>query len=171
MTFVHVLNLKNGWAYCVGLPKDFWDQPASAQSMAVSPDSASLFVVDAVRGIVAEMNTKTLEVLRTEPIDLGDTVGLRTSAQVSADGSTLFVGSTGDAGASVAAIDSLTLELRDRWAMPGNVSGLGLSIDGQSLYVASGNRLLVVDPTNGRELTSVAFDGLGSILRVGTPGV
>jgi hypothetical protein len=171
VTFVHVLNLRNGWAYCVGMPKTFWDQPASAQAMATSPDGRFLFVVDAVHGVVAEMNTQTLEVVRTERVDLGDSAGVRTSAQVSADGSTLFVGTTGEDGAAVSAIDTLTLDVRDAWDMPGTVSGLGLSLDGGSLYVASGNRVLVIDPSNGTELTSVAFDGLGSILRIGTPGV
>jgi hypothetical protein len=171
VTFVHVLNLRNGWAYCVGMPKALWDQPASAQAMATGPDGRSLFVVDSVRGIVAEMDTESLQVLRTNRIDFGDGVGERTSALVSADGSTLFVGTTGDEGAAVTAIDATTLMERDRWAMPVSVSGLGLSADGLSLYVGSGNRLLVVDPADGRELTSVAFEGLGSILRIGTPGV
>jgi sugar lactone lactonase YvrE len=166
-----VLNLRNGWAYCVGMPKALWDQPASAQAMATGPDGRSLFVVDSVRGIVAEMDTKSLQVLRTNRIDFGDGVGERTSALVSADGSTLFVGTAGDQGAAVTAIDATTLMERDRWAMPGSVSGLGLSADGLTLYVGSGNRLLVVDPADGRELTSVAFEGLGSILRIGTPGV
>jgi hypothetical protein len=171
VTFVHVLNLRNGWAYCVGMPKPFWGQPASDQAMAVSPDGRSLFVVDTVRGVVAEMDTKTLQVLRRNTVDLGDGVGMRTSAQVSADGSTLFVGAAGREGASLMAIDTGTLMVRDGWAMAGTVSGLGLSSDGKSLYVASGNRVLVLDPSDGHELTSVAFDGLGSILRIGTPGV
>jgi hypothetical protein len=171
VTFVHVLNLRNGWAYCVGMPKAFWDQPASAQAMASSPDGRSLFVVDSVRGIVAEMDTKSLQVLRTTRVDFGEGVGDRTSAQVSADGSTLFVGTAGGRGASVTAIATASLMPTDGWAVPGTVSGLGLSADGRNLYVASGNRLLVVDPADGHELTTVAFDGIGSILRIGTPGV
>jgi sugar lactone lactonase YvrE len=171
VTFVHVLNLRNGWAYCVGMPKAFWDQPASAQAIASSPDGRSLFVVDSVRGIVAEMDTKSLQVLRTTRVDFGEGVGDRTSAQVSADGSTLFVGTAGGRGASVTAIATASLMPTDGWAVPGTVSGLGLSADGRNLYVASGNRLLVVDPADGHELTTVAFDGIGSILRIGTPGV
>ncbi len=171
VTFVHVLNLRDGWAYCVGLPKSMWDEPASAQALAASPDGRTLFIVDSVRGIVADLDTNRLTVRRSVDVDLGAAVGLRTSAQVSADGATLFVGSFGAGKGSVTAIDTASMSVLDRWSMPGGVSGLGLSDDGRSLYVALGNRVLVVNPQTGAQLSAVSFAGLGSILRLGTPGV
>ena len=171
VTFVHVLNLQDGWAYCADLPRGLWDEPAGSEALAVSPDGHTLYIVDAARGLVAAMNTRTLRVPQMVHVDLGAAADGRISAQVSADGRTLFVGGGGNGGGAIAAIDVTTLALRDRWAMPLGVSGLGLSGDGADLVVALGDRLLTIDPGTGRTLTTVALAGLGSILRVGTPGV
>ena len=171
VTFVHVLNLQDGWAYCADLPKGLWDEPAGAEALAVSPDGRTLYIVDAARGLVAEMNTRTLRVPRIVRVDLAAAGEGRISAQVSADGRTLFVGGGASGGGAIAAIDVATLALRDRWTVPTGVSGLGLTGDGADLVVALGDRLLTVDPATGRTLSTMALGGLGSILRVGTPGV
>ena len=137
--------------------------------MAASPDGKSLYVVDSILGLVAVMDTATLEILRTEDVQLGSLGGVRTSAQVSADGDTLFVGSVGD-GSAVYAIDTATLDVVHRWPLDGIVSGLGLSGDGLRLYVALGDRVAVLDPVTGEELAAVSFFGADSIVQVGTPG-
>ncbi|MGQ0668936.1 MAG: YncE family protein, partial [Actinomycetota bacterium] len=158
VSFIHVLDLEQGWAHCVGLPEELWGQPASAQAMAASPDGERLYVVDSIRGLVAVMDTSTLEIFRTEELQLESLGGIRTSAQVSADGDTLFVGSVGD-GSAVYAIDSATLDVLHRWPLDGIVSGLGLSGDGLRLYVALGDRVAVLDPATGQELAAVPFFG------------
>ena len=147
-TFVHVLNLRRGWAYCAGLPKAFWGEPATAQAMATSPDGTLLYIVDSMRGVVAAMNTRTLGIERTGRVDLSALGGVRTSAQVSADGRTLFVGSLGD-GAAVYAIDTSSMQIVHRWPMSGDVSGLGLSVDGLRLYVALPDGVTVLDAIDG----------------------
>lgn len=169
VSFVHVLNLRKGWAYCAGLPRALWGQPASAQAMASSPDGASLYIVDAMRGLIAEMNTRTLEIERTAKVDLGSVDEGRTSAVTSADGDTLFVGSSRD-GEAVYAVDVETLEVRERWPMTGVVSGLGLSGDGARLYAAVDDRVAIVDAASGRALAALSFDGVDSILHVATQG-
>jgi DNA-binding beta-propeller fold protein YncE len=166
-TFVHVLNLRRGWAYCAGLPKQFWGEPANAQAIAPSPDGTLLYIVDSMRGVVAAMDTRSLGIQRTGRVDLTALGGVRTSAQVSADGRTLYVGSFGD-GAAVFAIDTTSLQVVHRWPMSGDVSGLGLSVDGQRLYVALQDGVAVLDAANGHELTTVPFRGIESILHVGT---
>ena len=69
-TFVHVLNLQRGWAYCAGLPRRFWGEPAAAQAIAPSPDGSELYIVDSMRGAVAVMNTQTLQIERLEKVDV-----------------------------------------------------------------------------------------------------
>ena len=167
VTFVHVLNLQRGWAYCAGLPRRFWGEPANAQAIAPSPDGTLLYIVDSMHGAVAVMNTRTLAIERTGRVDLSALGGVRTSAQVSADGRTLFVGSLGD-GAAVFAIDTTSLQVVHRWPMNGDVSGLGLSVDGQRLYVALQDEVSVLDASTGAELTTVPFQGIESILDVET---
>jgi DNA-binding beta-propeller fold protein YncE len=170
VSFVHVLNLRKGWAYCAGLPRALWGQPAAAQALAPSPDGRSLYIVDSMRGRIAEMNTRTLEITRSEPIDLGPLEArgttARTTARISADGSTLFVG---DGGSSLARIDTGTLRMIGRWSLPDDVSGLALSEDGARLYAALGGRVTVVNTDTGDATTTLAFGGVESILYVTTP--
>jgi DNA-binding beta-propeller fold protein YncE len=169
-TFVHVLNLERGWAYCAGLPRRFWGEPAAAQAIAPSPDGSELYIVDSMRGAVAVMNTQTLQIERLEKVDVSSLGGVRTSAQVSADGRTLFVGSAVD-GAAVFAIDTATLQVAQRWPMSADVSDIGLSVDGRRLYVALRDGVAVLDAGTGEELTTVPFLGIESILHVASTDV
>jgi hypothetical protein len=166
VSFVHVLHLREGWAYCAGLPRALWGQPARAQALAPSPDGRVLYIVDSTRGRIAVMDTETLEITRSERIDLGPLEGGRTSARMSADGSTLFIG---DGGASLARVDTGTLRMTGRWPLPGAVSGLALSEDGARLYAALGGRVTVVDTDTGDATATLTFDGIESILHVTTP--
>ena len=165
VTFVHVLNLRDGWAYCAGMPRALWGQPAKAQAMASSPDGRVLYIVDSVKGIVTEMNTRSLKIVRTERIDLGSGVGAQTAVVASPDGSTLFVASAVD-GSAVYTVDTDSLQVTGRWAMPGQVSDLRLSVDGARLYAAGEDQLDVLDATNGTLLSSVAARGVEAIVSV-----
>jgi hypothetical protein len=169
LTFVHVLNLREGWAYCAGLPRSLWNHPASAEAMTPSPDGRTLYIVDSVRGVIAEMNTRTLKVEGTSHVDLGSSVGATTSAVTSPDGATLFVSSSTDPGA-LYAIDAETLLVTARWSIAGPVSDVGLSIDGARLYAALRDHIAVLDPATGSELGSLPVSGVSSILDVETPG-
>ncbi len=153
VSFVHVLSLTEGWAHCVGLPKPLWHQPASAEAMAVSPDGSTLYVVDADKGLVVAMDSGSLEVSRPHRVDL-PAPGRRTTAVVSRDGGTLYVGTAGDGGA-VTAIDTTSFDVGRIWSTPAGVSGLGPSLDGSRLYVAMADRLDVLDVTSGRDLAAV----------------
>ncbi len=165
VTFVHVLNLREGWAYCAGMPRSLWGQPAKAQAMASSPDGKILYIVDSMKGIVTEMNTRSLKIVRTARIDLGSGAGTATAVVASPDGSTLFAASAAD-GSAVYTIDTSSLQVIGRWAMPAQVSDLRLSLDGQRLYAAGDDQLSVLDAGNGTVLSSVAAQGVQSILSV-----
>jgi hypothetical protein len=166
VSFVHVLNLRKGWAYCAGLPRALWGQPARAQALAPSPDGRALYIVDSMRGRIAVMNTRTLGITRSERIELGPLEGGRTSARMSVDGTTLFVG---DGGSSLARIDTVSLQMTGRWPLPDDVSGLALSEDGARLYAALGGRVTLVDTDTGDATATLAFGGIESILHVTTP--
>jgi hypothetical protein len=163
VSFVHVLSLQEGWAHCVGLPKELWDRPASEQAMATSPNGRLLYIVDATLGLVTVMDTASLEI-RTAPIDLAVPGVRHTSAVVSADGSALFVGTSGEQSA-VTKIDTDTFEVVRTWETD-DVSGLGLSADGERLYVAFDDRVEVMDATTGSELAGVAVASPAPIERV-----
>jgi DNA-binding beta-propeller fold protein YncE len=169
VSFVHVLSLSEGWAHCVGLPRELWNQPASAQAIAVSSDGTRLYIVDSVRGLVSVMDTKTQVILRLKRIDLGHSVVAETSAQLSADGATLFVGVGGER-SDLYAIDTTTFDVRHRWPVSGDLSGLGLSADGLRVYLALGDHLAVVDPTTGANLLAVPFTSPVPIAQVSALG-
>jgi WD40 repeat protein len=169
LTFVHVLNLRKGWAFCAGLPRSLWNHPASAEAMSPSPDGRILYIVDSMRGLIAEMDTRSLEIVRTAKVELGSGEGARTSAVTSVDGSTLFVSSSTDPNA-VYAIDTSSLDVSSRWTVPGTVSDVGLSSDGARLYAALTDHVAVLDPSSGSELGMLAVRGVAGILHVETPG-
>ena len=154
VSFIHVLSLADGWAHCVTLPKALWHQPASAEAMAVSPDGSTLYLVDADKGLVVTMNTATLAVSDPYRVDL-PSPGDRTTATVSHDGSTLFVGTAGGDG-SVTTIDTSSFDATETWSTSAPVSGLGTSLDGERLYVAVAGRLEVLSVSTGRDLGDVS---------------
>ncbi len=154
VSFVHVLSLESGWAHCVGLPKQLWHQPASAEAMAASPDGATLYVVDADKGLVVTIDTESLRTSGPYHVDL-PAPGDRTTAAVGADGATLYIGTASGEGA-ITAIDTSSFAPTHTWSVGGPVSGLGLSRDGERLYVALAGGIEVLDPTNGTELRRVS---------------
>jgi hypothetical protein len=169
VSFVHVLSLSEAWAHCVGLPRELWNQPASAQAIAVSSDGTRLYIVDSVRGLVSVMDTETQVILRLETIDFGHSVVAETSAQLSADGATLFVGVGGER-SDLYEIDTTTFDVRHRWPVSGDLSGLGLSADGLRVYLALGDHLAVVDPTTGANFLAVPFTSPVPIAQVSALG-
>jgi DNA-binding beta-propeller fold protein YncE len=156
VSFIHVLDLDEGWAHCVGLPKPMWDRPAAAQAMAVSSDGRSAYVVDVGREVVAVMSTSRLET-RVEEVELASPGPVRrTSAVTTPDGDTLFVAAAGD-GSIITAIDTGSFESRATWRLDRSVSRLGMSLDGSRIYAVTPGAVIVLDPTSGRELGSVAI--------------
>ena len=134
--------------------------------MAPSPDGRFLYVVDSMKDRIAELNTRTLKITRSQRIDLGSLDRGRTSARMSADGKILFVGV---GGSSVALVDTGTFEVLGRWTMPGDVAGLGLSDDGARLYAALGGSVAIVDTDTGDATGTLSFGRVESILHVATP--
>jgi hypothetical protein len=164
-TFVHVLNLRKGWAYCAGVPQAMWGGTADEQAITPSPDGRWLYIVDVRQGMIAVMDTRSLEIVRTGRADLGPVTDAPTSVVMSRDGATLFVAS-GDQPGTVTAIETQGLTLSDRWPSPLPVSGLGISLDGSALYAAGAGRIALVDPDTGEERSAVPTTLLEPIVDV-----
>jgi len=164
-TFVHVLNLRKGWAYCAGVPKEMWGGTAREQAIAPSPDGRWLYIVDARHGMIAVMDTRSLKVTRTGRVDLGTSTHARTAVTVSPDGATLFVAS-GTEPATVSVVSTEGLELTDRWPSTVPVSGLGMALDGSALYAAGGGRIVSVDIETGEARSTLPTPVLEPIVDV-----
>jgi hypothetical protein len=156
VSFVHVLDLEERWAHCVGLP----------EAMSASPDGSRLFVVDAGLGLVAVMDTETLQV-RTGAVALASSGDIgRTTARTSADGRTLFVSTSASGSSEIAKVNVGTFEVVDRWRLTGAVSTLGLSADGERLYAATGTGVVVLDTETGRRLIVVPIETPAAVTEV-----
>ena len=164
VSFVHVLSLRDGWAHCIGLPKAFWNRPASEQAMAVSPDGRHLYIVDATLGEIAVMDTESLQV-RSGDVDLRVRGIDHTSATMSLDGRTLYV-ATSRGSSTVSAIDVATFDVLDRWSLETSITGLGLSSDGEHLLAATADGLEIIDVATGHEVGAVDVRSPEPVTRV-----
>jgi hypothetical protein len=146
VAFVHTLSLDEGWAHCVGLPRELWGGDPADQAMAVSPDGARLYVVDTARDVLAVMDT---EKLTSESFELDlPSADTPTQTAVGEDG-TLFVA----VGTEIASIDPATPETTATWATGAAVTTLGMLPDG--LGVAMVDRITVIEPATGKHLRAI----------------
>jgi hypothetical protein len=161
--FVHVLSLSEGWAYCLDLPRPFGIGPAADHSLALSPDGNALYVADRSSGMVARVDTNQL-VVRTTANAGADptTTGGLAAAQVGSDGSLLLSG-----GSEILVLNPMTLEVVRHLAVPGITGGLGVSTDGQRLFVTIADTLVAVDLQTGAELNRFAVPSTERIEYVG----
>jgi DNA-binding beta-propeller fold protein YncE len=155
--FVHVLNLVEGWAYCLDLPQPFGVGPASSHAIALSPDGRSLYVADRSSGAVAVADTAQLVVRDVANVG-ADTSATGAAATVTADGRLLL----GDA-SGVLVLSGRSLAVQQRIPLGLAPTGLGISRDGQRLLVGSSDRLLVIDLLTGSGLGEMTAAGLQRI--------
>lgn len=160
--FVHVLNLQEGWAFCLDLPRPMGEGPASAHAIGIAPDGRTLYVADRSSGQVAVLDPYGLRVARTA--DVGpDPRPERGAAAIAVrpDGRGLFLGG----GSEILALDA-ALKVQQRWAIADAATGLGLSADGARLYLSQDGRLSVLDASSGTEFGTVAAPDVQTVRHV-----
>ena len=162
--FVHVLNLTEGWAYCLDLPQPFGQGPASAHALALSNDGQRLFITDRSSGKIAVADTNLLTIRSVADVG-ADTLAASFSAvtRVGLSGA-LFLTSASE----LVVVDPGTLKVQRRLPLPATPTGLGVSPDGRRLFVSTADRLLAIDPMTGSELAGVEAVGAQRIEHVGT---
>lgn len=159
--FVHVLNLDELWAHCIDLPPEFGKLREAQIALTVTPDSGRLYVNDVGSGAMAEVDTKSLEILKTseQPVLTSGYQPLGVH-----DGhDTLYLAR----GPFLSAIDTRTLEQRDEWTMPGRIKGVQVSTDAKKVYVALGTEVVTLDAATLDELERADPPGVGRIQRMG----
>jgi hypothetical protein len=148
VAFVHTLNMDEGWAHCVVLPKQLWGADPADEAMALSPDGDTLYVVDTARDLVAVMDTDRVRVVESHKVNFEASQRAETQAIVTPDG-TLFVA----AGTRLWALDPANMRPVEMWTMDAPISALGSGPGG--LYVAMPGTVAVIDPSTGEPSASI----------------
>jgi len=150
--FIHALNTTQLYAQCIlNMP----DVPAAlrpAWSMLLDAKRDRLYAVNGAGGVVSEINTSALVVLRSS-IELAPTAASLLDAPVhpaalSADGTRIYAA----AEHGVMVIYTGDLSVRARYLTDRLVDSVALSDDGQRLYVVSGGTITKVEAATGRPL-------------------
>lgn len=129
-SFIHVLDLDEGWAFCLDLPQAIgWSAPAA---LAVSPDGGRLWVTDAA-GHGAVVDTGALEVLDAGRFRSPGPYGL---AAVS-DGERLYLGS----GDRVTVLNGDDLSRLARWRTTRTIITLRLHLADERLVAVTDGQL------------------------------
>jgi hypothetical protein len=158
VAFIHTLNLEEGWAHCVALPKALWGGDPVNEAMALSPDGDHLHVVDTARDLVAIMNTRSLDMNSIE-VDFPQVAG---AAQASGgDDGELFA----SGGKWLVSVNVWQQAITGRRTMPEAVSALGTGPGG--LYVAIPDRVDVLDPNLGERVAAVPSPAVDDLAYVG----
>jgi hypothetical protein len=153
--FVHVLHLRERWAYCLDLPHPFGEGPAAGHAMAISPDGQRLVVADAASGSLAHADTAGLVVERVSAIPAGPgTAGLSIGA-----GGGIFVG----AGRAVTTIDAAAGAVGLRWTVPADIRGMGISRDGNRIYFGGADEVVWFAAATGGLLGRAPIAGLSAL--------
>jgi hypothetical protein len=139
VAFVHALNLKWGYAMCIGLPKGFVGLEPDQVAIAAT-DFGRVFAVDVAHGRVAIVNLDDGRA-RMVPLDLDGIGKGPVTAGLSADGATLLVG----ASQGLVAFDAWSLERIETVGTPAAVTGFASPPDGDGPFLSWDGGLGVLD--------------------------
>lgn len=159
--FIHVLNLDELWAHCIDLPAEFGQLREPQIAITVTPDSKRLYVNDVDSGTMAEVDTQSLEVLRTgdQPVA---TSGY-TPRGVHDGDHTLYLAR----GPFLSAIDTKTLTEVATWTMDDKIRGVQVAADASKVYVALDREVVTLQAETGKELDVLDPPGVGRIDQMG----
>ena len=154
--FIHVLSLDELWAHCVDLPEAFAGAPQKATALTVAPDGKRLYVANARRRLLAEIDTEQLAVTRTATVDFAHGKGAHAAH---GSGSALYLAG----GTKVTVVETKDLDIVRSWGVDFPVTGLQPSAEDRSLYVGHRTRISVFDPSSGKSLGGIEPPGAGEI--------
>jgi hypothetical protein len=160
IAFVHVLDLDGQWAHCLFLPSGF---TPTAAGLALDADATTLYVADAVGGVVASIDTDALEVTRSAALPATPDA---TATPVAVDGA-VWVATGGE----LVALDPATLAVRQQLHRGSDVIGLHPAGEDGELYVATASSIVRFDPAADEVRQRIPADqAVGPFLSLGSGG-
>src|SRR5262249_22137612 len=153
--FVHVLELDQQWAFCVDIPLPFGATGGGARmTIAVSPDSAKVYVADLAAGAVAEVDAATLTVSAMARFE---NLLPSVAAASSAVGAAVWLGL--GRGNGVVSIDGGLPGIPARVSPPEAAPGLPLSAAAARLFLGQSATIQVYDTRTLRSVGVLAAPG------------
>ncbi len=154
VAFIHALNLHDKYPVCLDLPSGNGDfDQLKHYTLALSPDGRKAYATNPVLGVVAEVSLNQLKVVRAVTFDAGIMTKYAPHSSrslVSKDGRALYFSS----GPVLWRYDIASRTVSAPYAVSTPIVGLGLSGDGQRLYVAGKDgSLMVLDAATGQVLS------------------
>jgi hypothetical protein len=159
VAFIHTLDLRDKFPVCIDLPpREAGFDQLKHYTLALAPDGQTVYATNAALGIVAEVSLYTRRLTRMTDVDRRsspteyDAQTPVAHSIVSSDGQTVYFTDSAD----VWAYDTGSRKVSGPYAIGARILGLGLSADGQRLYVAREGRLpLALDVADGGALSSL----------------
>ena len=151
--FIHALNTTQLYAQCILNMPDVPVALRPAWSMLLDAKHPRLYAVNGAGGVVSEVDTVGLKVLRSR-IDLAPATQLAAPvhpAALSADGTRIYAAG----GRGVLVIYTGDLSLRTRYLSDRQIDSVAVSDDDQRLYVASAGSVTKVEAATGRALATL----------------
>ena len=127
--------------------------------MALSPSGDRLFVADPSSGGLAVISPQETKVLKSVTLDLRALTRGRASAAAGEDGTLYLAGGT-----EILVIDGDTLEIRDRWNVGKEMTGIALGLDGRRLYASTPGKLAVFDTAGGARIGGFGLAGIEGLV-------
>lgn len=164
-SFIHMLNLAEGWAHCIDLPLPFGTGDATVGAITTTPSGSQLFIADPSTNALALIDRDELRVVRRARLGLEEGSLTPAVATTNPGGDVLYVA----VGTTLRSYDAATLEPRDVWDVPGAVTTLETSFDGSFVYAGMGDEVLVLNASDGSDLIRIEVRGIEDIVHVGAP--
>ena len=160
--FVHVISLDEKWSFCIFLPVPFGTTDEAAIGITVSPDGERVLVADPAIGQIAEIDTETMEVTEVHPVEQLRDTGAKAVVAVAGDGAVYA-----SAGNVVVELHPDTFDVVSAWGAPSAVTGL--STTDETVRVASGGSVTLIDRATGLETGVIDGHGRGTVDLLGPP--
>ena len=170
--FVHVLDLENGYDFCIFLPVPMGTVNEANLGIGVSPDGRILYVVDPSHALAARVDTESLEI--TDVYEVPEILDWTQRPQVAVDDEgALFVGLGPDVrefGPSETADGETVLAAWGGYSFTAPASGVSLTSDNRYLRLVADGKVIVIDRAYGEETAVLsAPSGAGDYEILGPP--
>ena len=162
--FIHVINLKEDWSFCIFLPRPIGTVDEATVGMGISPDGDEVLVADPSTATLARVDTADLTVTDTIQVERLRDANAKAAVAMADDG-TVYLGS----GPMLLELTRPALQAVRVWSQAAPISGLSVSASGEQLRVGGGGTITILDRSTGGETAVLHAPGRGTVTLLGPP--